>query len=155
MARKQSDVGVERVLSHLETLTETGLRAEWRRLYGTEPPRRLGLAILRGGIAYRIQEQAEGGLKPALLRRLREAVDQGTGGRVSTAPVAPKPGTRLIREWQGRVHEVTVIDRGFVWQGKLYTSLSAIARTITGARWSGPRFFGLNAAGREVRNGQA
>ena len=140
--RRSIEAGdLEAAHGRLQALDGPALRAEWRRLYGTEPPR-LGVAQMRGAVAYRIQERALGGLSPALRRRLREALDKG---KTATRPTAPslKPGTRLVREWNGRMHEVMVITDGFVWQGRRHGSLSEIAREITGARWSGPRFFGL------------
>jgi len=69
--------------------------------------------------------------------------------------VLPRPGTRLVREWQGRVHEVVVLDEGFLWSGKRHGSLSEIARAITGTRWSGPRFFGLTGPAQKGRSPHA
>jgi hypothetical protein len=92
-----------------------------------------------------LQEEALGGLRPERQRRLRNIAEQaGRGGKLDLA-AAPrlKPGTRLLREWQGRTHEVLVSDNGFVWQQARYRSLSQIARAITGTSWSGPVFFGL------------
>jgi len=131
-------------LRGLPTLGRTELRAEWRRLYGTEARVRLGRALLLAALAYRLQEDAVGGLRPDLRCRLRhivESVRRGDG----VVPATPrlKPGTRLIREWQGRTHEILVIDNGFLWQQAQYRSLSQIAREITGTPWSGPVFFGL------------
>jgi hypothetical protein len=92
-----------------------------------------------------MQELARGGLHPepqgALLRIAREFKETGAA-TICTRP-ALKPGTRLVREWRGRTHEVLVLDDGFAWQGRHYRSLSAIARKITGTAWSGPLFFGL------------
>ena len=85
-----------------------------------------------------------GGLRPELRRRLRHVAEQARhGGQVVPAAPRLKPGTRLIREWQGRTHEVVVGENGFLWQQAQYRSLSQIARAITGTRWSGPVFFGL------------
>lgn len=98
-------------------------------------------------MAYRIQEQALGGLDRATRRRLDRAAANLAEGR----PVAPptpkiKPGTRLLREWQGVTHDVIVLEKGVQYRDKTWPSLSAVAREITGARWSGPRFFGLKGA---------
>ena len=96
-------------------------------------------------IAYRIQEIAFGGLSKATLRRLATlAAEFESDGRIAT-PVKPriKPGARLVREWHGRTHAVVVTEDGFEFEGKLHRSLTSIARKITGAGWSGPRFFGL------------
>jgi hypothetical protein len=101
--------------------------------------------LLELAAAYDIQEQAFGGLKPEIRKTL--AVDsRGSSDRVSphrTKNKIIKPGTRLIREWNGRIHHVEAVDGGFLWNGKRHRSLSTIARAITGAHWSGPRFFGI------------
>jgi hypothetical protein len=96
-------------------------------------------------LAYRIQEVALGGLRPELQRQLRQiAVElKQTGEAAKRFRPQLKPGTRLIREWQGRTYEVVVLDDGLSWQGTHFRSLSAIARKITGTAWSGPLFFGL------------
>jgi predicted phage terminase large subunit-like protein len=96
-------------------------------------------------IAYRLQEIAHGGASKATLRRLTTlAVEFETGGTIAPPPSPKiKPGSRLVREWHGRTHTVTVTDDGFEFQGKSYRSLTKIAHDITGAKWSGPRFFGL------------
>ena len=132
-------------LARLPTANRADLRAQWHRLYRTEAPARLGRELLIAAIAYRLQEEALGGLRPELHRRLRNIAEQaGRGGKLDLA-AAPrlKPGTRLLREWQGRTHQVLVSDDGFVWQQARYRSLSQIARAITGTSWSGPVFFGL------------
>ena len=92
-----------------------------------------------------MQEIALGGLGPGRQRQLRQIAQQFKETGAANTPPRPelKPGTRLVREWQGRTYEVLVLDRGFSWQGTHYRSLSAIARTITGTPWSGPLFFGL------------
>src|SRR5438270_5059128 len=105
-------------LTRLPIAGRADLQMEWRRLNRTEPPARLGRDLLIAAIAYRLQEQALGGLKPESQRRLRNIAEQaGRGGDpVLTAAPRLKPGTRLLREWQGRTHEVLVSDDGFVWQ---------------------------------------
>jgi hypothetical protein len=120
------------------------LRKEWRRLYRSQPPR-LSRDLLIRTIAYRIQELRYGALSKATSRKLASLVE----ARVSGAELAIegaqriRAGARLVREWNGRTHTVTVEEEGFTYAGRNYRSLSAIARNITGARWSGPRFFGL------------
>jgi hypothetical protein len=96
-------------------------------------------------LAYNVQERAEGGLSKAALRRLAKLADSNDRGVQATAPPAPRlrPGTRLVREWHGEVHQVIVLDNGFDFRGNRYPSLSRIAHEITGTRWSGPLFFGL------------
>ena len=96
-------------------------------------------------IAYRLQEQALGGLRPELQRRLHRIAEQVRRGEEPSVTAAPrlKPGTKLLREWQGHTYQVLVGDDGFVWQQQHYRSLSQIAWAITGTSWSGPVFFGL------------
>ncbi len=134
-------------LARLETLDLSAMRQEWRRLYRAEPPR-LSRDLMMRALAYRIQEIAFGGLSKATLRRLAAlAAEFESDGRIAT-PAQPriKPGAHLVREWHGRTHAVVVTEEGFEFEGKLYRSLTSIAREITGAAWSGPRFFGLARA---------
>lgn len=141
------------ILAQLAALPEMdakALRALWRKLYDAEPPG-LGRAYLVKRLAYRIQELAYGGL-PARTRARLDALADEEEARVRGKPrrrVADRPiaGTRLIREWQGVEHQVTVLSDGFEYQGRPYKSLSAIARAITGTRWNGPLFFGLRRSG--------
>lgn len=126
------------------------LKRMWRDLFGTNPPP-YNRAFLVKRLAYRLQELAFGGLSEETEERLdslaRDAV-YGDPARMRRRVVSrPVVGTRLMREWQGVEHHVTVLDNGFEYQGRRYKSLSVIARTITGTRWSGPRFFGLRGAG--------
>ena len=135
---------IQEALQRLPTLGRVELRAEWRHLYGTDAPIRLGRALLIAAIAYRMQQQVLGGLRPELRRRLRQIADAARhGAEIALDAPRLKPGTRLLREWQGRTHEVVVVADGFLWQQAHYRSLSQIAREITGTRWSGPVFFGL------------
>lgn len=124
------------------------LRGEWRRLYRSEPPR-VSRDLLARGIGYRIQELQHGGLGKATRRKLKTLAKMfRTDGRVAPdAGLSLKPGARLIREWHGRTHTVTVTEDGFEYAGASYPSLTKVAKKITGAHWSGPRFFGLVRAG--------
>ncbi|WP_135503092.1 DUF2924 domain-containing protein [Roseovarius aestuariivivens] len=133
-------------LAALKTATTLELKAQWRDLFDSEPPP-FNRRYLESRLAYRIQELAYGGLKPETVRRLERLGENLDGGdrkkskrRADQMPIA---GTRLIREWQGVEHVVTVTMDGFEWQGRPYKSLSAIARAITGTRWNGWVFFGL------------
>jgi hypothetical protein len=156
MARESLD-RLREALARLPTASRADLRAQWHRLYRTETPARLGRELLIAAIAYRLQEEALGGLRLELQRRLRNIAEQVKGGgQASPLAAAPrlKPGTRLLREWQGRTHQVLVSDDGFVWQQARYRSLSQIARAITGTSWSGPVFFGLKPrAASNMRSG--
>lgn len=133
-------------LAALKTMKTPDLKAQWRELFDTEPPP-YNRRFLESRLAYRIQELAYGGLKPETVKRLEALGEQLDGGNITTRRIRhdrkPIAGTKLIREWQGVEHVVTVIGDGFEWQGRPYQSLSAIARAITGTRWNGWVFFGL------------
>ena len=135
--------------------TPADLKERWRALYGTEPPRRISRDLLVRALAYRIQEQALGGLKPSTRRLLAKvAADASARRPIWVAPEPDlKPGTVLLREWHGTQHQVIVREDGIVLQGKPYKSLSQVAYRITGTKWSGPRFFGLKAKRQEQTDG--
>lgn len=134
-------------LDTLANLTIFELRTEWRRHHRMSPPKRLSRNLLIRGIAYKMQERALGGLSRSILKKLEGLRSQDTTKPVSTSP-SLRPGTKLIRDWGGTTHTVLVLKAGFEWHGKTYRSLSTIAKAITGAHWSGPRFFGLNRRSR-------
>jgi len=140
-----SQLELSRKIAALTDLTAQQLRAEWRRLYRNHPPR-LSRDLLVRSIAYRTQQLAYGGLSKATQRRLLALTKElQTNGSIASDPgPRAKPGTRLVREWRGKTHTVVVTEEGFEYAGKSYSSLSKIAQTVTGAHWSGPRFFGLN-----------
>jgi hypothetical protein len=141
------ETGIEARIVALEALTTADLRIEWRRLYRTMPPSRLSRDLLIRGVAYLLQIGAEGGLSLTTKRRLRtlsEGSDQ-RGQSVTSPVIRLKPGTKLVREWHGQAHTVSVLDDGFEYQGERYRSLTRIARRITGVHWSGPLFFGISA----------
>jgi hypothetical protein len=125
-----SEDAVASKLQAIEGMTYDGLRTEWRRLYRSHPPKRVARDLLVLGVAWKIQEQAYGGLGAATKRRLADlAKSMEQDGDLTRSRVTRlKPGAKLIREWRG----------------KRWRSLSVIAREITGAHWSGPRFFGVN-----------
>jgi len=139
------DLEVARRLEALCDLTPDGLRKEWRRLYRTQPPR-LSRDLLVRALTYRIQELRYGGLSKATRRKLATLVATRSSGAEIAKEGAERirVGARLAREWNGRTHIVAVEEDGFIYVGRSYRSLTAIARKITGARWSGPRFFGLS-----------
>jgi len=148
----------QKLASELEQLSELNskeLRERWQALFGAEPPPKLRSPLLVQGIAYRLQENALGGLKPATVRLL-ECIADDAAARRQAAPKTEKirvsAGTVLIREWHGTKYQVTVLKHGFLFRAKPFRSLSQIARAITGSRWSGPLFFGLKAARKEQIN---
>ena len=123
----------------LERLDLHGLRALWRERYGV-PPGLRSEELLRLCLAWRLQAQALGGLDRKTRRRFKNRSIPKTGGQNLGI------GARLSREWQGEMIEVVVEAKGFRWNGKTWSSLSAIARAATGTRWNGPRFFGLRSS---------
>jgi hypothetical protein len=142
-------------LDRLRELTPEELREEWQTLFGAEPPPKLRSSLLVQAIAYRLQEKALGGLKPATLRLLERIADDAAARRqVSITPekIRASDGTVLVREWHGTKHQVTVLKDGFLYRAKRFHSLSQIARVITGSRWSGPLFFGLKSSSKEQSN---
>ena len=142
--REGASASVAKELEALPDLPLNVLKARWHELYGMLPPARLGRGLIAKAVAYKIQERALGGLKPAVRRHLIQAAEEVATGRTPSAPpIVIKPGTRLLREWQGVTHEVIVLEDGVQYRGKMWASLSAVAREITGTRWSGPLFFGL------------
>ena len=146
MSRALRDVRACReALARLPELALSELRQQWRALYKSEASPHLSRELLLRAVAYRMQEVALGGLRAECQRQLRHIAQQfhQTGEIRRCTRVELKAGTRLVREWQGRTHEVLVLDDGFSWQSTRYCSLSAVARKITGTAWSGPLFFGL------------
>jgi hypothetical protein len=125
------------------------LREQWEAMFGTTPSREIGRSFLTRAMAYRLQERSFGGLKSST-RRLLTRVAEETATAGSSPPLRmAQTGTILLREWRGTPHRVTMLDDGVSFNGKRYRSLSAVARAITGSRWSGPRFFGLRGQATE------
>jgi hypothetical protein len=125
-------------LGRLEQSSRHDLAELWTEYFGMAPPPRTSRALMIRAVAYKMQEHALGGLCATRRRLLaKEDAKPARPGR------ALRPGTVLIRQWQGVAHQVTVAQQGVLYRGKPYRSLSAVARLITGTRWSGPRFFGL------------
>ncbi len=149
--------GVENRLEHLSKMSKAQLLTLWKELFKVPAPRQVRRDLLIKFLAYRMQEQAYGGLSPATRKRLRELarkVEANPNAEISGAPRI-KPGTRLIRDWRGQSHRVTALENGYEYTGKRYSSLSQVARLITGTRWSGPLFFGLRSSHRrEPRDAQ-
>jgi hypothetical protein len=131
-------------LAALERMSPAQLRNEWREAF-REPAPNFSPDLLARGIAYRLQERVYGGLADATRRELKRLVREleRTGEISGEREIQIKPGTRLVREWGGRTHHITVTEAGFSYDDRQFTSLSQIASAITGTKWSGPRFFGL------------
>lgn len=138
-------IGRNAPLAQLMSASPSALRRMYAEYLGRPPPPKASVDLVRSNIAWSIQARSAGkdpeGLRVALL-----AAQRRTGSSSRRTPY--KPGTRLVREWQGKVHEVTVLEQGYRWRGLTYRSLSRIAEEITGAHWSGPRFFGMTKAKR-------
>ena len=141
-------------LAALKAMSVNDLKAEWQALFNAPAPNN-SRTFLEGRLAYRIQELTYGGPDKQTRRLLDLLADEVEGTLTRKAQIAdprnPVVGTKLIREWDGTAHTVTVLKDGFDWGGQRYKSLSAVARAITGTRWNGYRFFGL----RERKRGEA
>ena len=141
----ENEAEIEAEIERIRSLPIDEIRALWRHTFKLPPPSALGKDMLGRMIAYRLQEKALGGLS----RASRRLLDDLGGGKTAIEPARRrlKPGTILVREYQGERHTVTIAQDGFVWRDETYASLSTIARLITGTNWNGPKFFGLRLAG--------
>jgi hypothetical protein len=159
-SRKPLSVGGDleesaREITRFAALDVPALRQRWTSHFGDDPSPNLGRALLIRAIAYRLQEKALAGLKTSTQRVLdRLGDDRSTDAPQSIPQRRPSAGTVLIRQWRGVSHRVTVLDHEVVYRERRYKSLSEVARVITGSRWSGPLFFGLNRRAREAVNGE-
>ena len=147
MVRPPSPGEIARQVRAISDLSREELIERWIAAHGRPPPKGASRRLLERAAAYHLQATAFGGLKPAAIRKLSRLAgaahaDERNSSRGTTRHRL-SPGTRLVREWNGRPHTVEVTDNGFLWNGHTWRSLSAVASAITGARWSGPRFFGL------------
>ena len=147
MGQSMTEIEFEGEINKLAALPREELVERWVALHRNPPPKGLGQRLLVCAIGYEMQTKRYGGLKPAVIRRLQKLCDAPTNHAKHNpgTPSRLQPGTRLVREWNGHTHVVEVVDQGFIWNGGRHRSLSAIARAITGARWSGPRFFGVTS----------
>lgn len=132
-------------LDDLETMDRAALVAAWFEVFKTPAPKGMSRSFLRRFLAFEIQAWQVGGLSKQVLTALK--MPEGQAQPKASTP-GLKPGGRLLREWNGVTHVVDVTEDGFVWHGETWRSLSVIAREITGAHWSGPRFFGLTGKSR-------
>lgn len=128
---------LERAIAEIESLDRPGCLSRWREVFGRSPPKYLSPQFMRRVLIWETQNQVLGGISTKTARRLKQIASG------KAAPTFAKPGSLLVREWNGRTYQVEVVDGGYVMDGRTWRSLSAIARHITGARWSGPRFFGV------------
>lgn len=138
--------GIDDQLAGLATLSQAQLRTEWRKYHkGQLMPLGLGRDLASRAIAWKMQERVRGGLAPAASRELKRLAKQLTDTGDIDLGKEPllKPGSKLVRQWHGTIYHVLVLEDGFQFQDRHYRSLTPIAREITGAAWSGPRFFGL------------
>lgn len=144
---------VEAEVAVIGSLRLDALRRRWRALRGDDPPRALPIMLLRGRLAYAAQADRYGGLSSEAqgkLGRMAKRLEADSKSDILKGE-APPAGARLVRDWRGERHQVEILEKGFAYRGKAYASLSVIAREITGAHWSGPRFFGLKTRKTEER----
>jgi hypothetical protein len=135
---------VDRQIAELLDRSTQELRVAWRQLHRTGPPQGLSRDLLIRALAHQLQERAAGGASRGLRRRLQTLAGEfGKKSRSFDPALVPKTGTTLVRQWRGHAHTVLVCENGFEYEGQHYRSLTVIAERITGAHWSGPRFFGL------------
>lgn len=144
--RTADPAAIEAEIDQVRSLGIDALRKRWRVIFGATPPKGLTKSIIARMIAYRIQEEAFGGLDRETVKLLDRLA---RGEQPNELNRRLKAGTVLVREYQGERHTVTVVPDGFLWHDTTYSSLSTIARTITGTAWNGPRFFGLRAPGHQ------
>jgi hypothetical protein len=144
---------VDRLLEQLPTMDRKALLKLWRDLFDRVPSPALRRETLIPILAYRIQEKAYGGLKESTLKRLHELAKDHANGKkpVVQAMIRPKIGTRYVREYGGKLHEVTVLETGYEYQGRVHRSLTEVAKVITGTKWSGPVFFGYKRPGKRAQ----
>lgn len=146
--RPVTNSSLENELARLQSASIVTLRSQWAELFDGKPPKAFGPDLLRRSIAQKLQERTCGALSKSTSRLLEKLVAEHGERSHSTAQVPRqiKPGAILHREWNGIGHSVTVFGEQFLYQGKAFSNLSEIARLITGTRWSGPRFFRLDAS---------
>jgi hypothetical protein len=144
---------VDQLLTQLPAMDRKELLKLWHDLFDRIPSPALHRGTLIPILAYRIQEKAYGGLKESTLKRLHELAKDHANGKKSAvqAMIRPKIGTRYVREYRGKLHEVTVLETGYEYQGRVYRSLTEIAKAITGTKWSGPVFFGYKRPGKRAQ----
>ena len=146
---------LELQLAGWPNLSRTELRKLWRDSYGSDPPEKISDLLMRQAVAHRLQVKHLGGLNFTTRRALKRLLDETGATRLNPHSRSKRvsSGTVLVREWHGATHQVTATEKGVLYRGKLFRSLSEVARAITGTRWSGPLFFGLRTPPGESRRG--
>ena len=155
MKRKSvDDAALEAEIARLPDLDLFELRAHWKKLFGNPAPKSLRRKFLAKAVAYQLRVEAHGGLSPVVRRRLREIADAVRRGDVDAVLGSPgiKRGTQMIRQWKGKTLTVTALDSGFEFEGRIFSSLSAIAKAVTGTNWNGYAFFGIKRTARSNKN---
>ena len=142
-------------LESLPNLNRKELHKLWRDSYGSAPPGKMSHLLMRQAIAHRLQVKRLGGLTFSTRRALKRLLEESAATRLKPHSRSKRLayGTVLVREWHGATHQVTATEKGMLYRGKLFRSLSEVARAITGTRWSGPLFFGLRASSAESKHG--
>lgn len=140
---KRNQGGLASELAGLPDLDRPELIGKWEKACGIEAPAGISRSLLLHSLAYRMQAQRGSSLKPATRRMLEKIAHENGVSGITPPPATVKIGTRLLREWRGVVHDVVILEKGVLYNGKTHKSLSEVAGIITGARWSGPAFFGL------------
>ena len=147
VSRVKTDISKQ--IASLSSMPRPELLKLWHSVYGKAASERLRREVIVPCLAYKIQELAYGGLKPSTIADLRR-IARGLKREAGSPPLVVRPrvrtGTHLLREWKRETHKVVITESGYEYRGQIYTSLSQIARKITGTRWSGPAFFGLREA---------
>jgi hypothetical protein len=150
--RPVEEAAIREAVSNLAALDLAGLRLQWRNVFGGSAPVHLPKPLLARILAYRLQADAFGDLPDPVRRTLESFGARGSprvgqaGGDRSPCRRHIKPGSILVREWDGRLHRVMALEQGFAWESRTYPSLSQVVRAITGGHWNGPRFFGLTGS---------
>ncbi|MDP3495655.1 MAG: DUF2924 domain-containing protein [Hyphomonadaceae bacterium] len=139
-----TDDQIRKDVEFLSAASRQELLFRWEQLNGSSAPEGLSTSLLRRGVIYDVQAKHYGGLSPAH----RKTLLQIAASKTAVPPASMKAGARLVREWNGIAHVVDIVENGFRYRDKTYASLSAISKEITGAHWSGPRFFGIKGKAR-------
>ena len=144
---KREDINKPLSLNDIETSTKAKLRESFELVFNVPLQQNVSLDFMKGNLAW-VTQANQHKLKP---NHLRKKLIKKANGATPKYKILYQTGTRLVREWQGQNYEITIMDKDYHWQGKQYKSLTAIAYEITGTKWSGPRFFGLNDKEQKIK----